>query len=168
MNTTINSQNMDKQAIINNNLYAEIFLAVIYNLILILDQYKLNIITFLQIMIKKKLGDVEPVIIYNNEKIFYPGTSKPNYFGFAINVDKESTLRNQFFPIQSADQAKYIPSSNSDLYVNPINFKNTSENLEENLLFRKPKFSQFNPNSYLNIGNLLFNNSTRVQLKNLK
>ena len=38
---------------------------------------------------------------YNSEEVFYPGTTKPHYCGFATNVDKESTLRNQFFALSS-------------------------------------------------------------------
>lgn len=106
--------------------------------------------------------------IYNSEEIFYPGTRKPNYSGFATNVDRESTLRNQFFALQAADQAKYIPSSTSDLYMNPINFETVPLDLEETMLFRESEFADFNPNPSVIIGNRLFNNATRVQLKNLK
>tara|TARA_X000000368_G_scaffold418603_1_gene418950 strand:- start:3135 stop:3644 length:510 start_codon:yes stop_codon:yes gene_type:complete len=105
---------------------------------------------------------------YNIEKTFNPGTTKPNYSGFANNIDKESTLRNQFFALQAADQAKYIPDSTSDLYMNTINFQTVSDNLDESMLFRESNFLNFNPNPSSIIGNRLFNNSTRVQLKNLK
>jgi hypothetical protein len=105
---------------------------------------------------------------YNNEQIFNPGTAKPHYSGYATNVDKESTLRNQFFALQAADQAKYIPSSNSDLYMNPINFQTVPQDLQESTLFREPDFADFNPNPSVVIGNRIFDNATRVQLKNLK
>ena len=106
--------------------------------------------------------------VYNSEKTFYPGTMKPHYYGFSINVDKESTLRNQFFALQSADQAKYIPSTTSDLYMNPIDFQTESEYIEDRMIFRKSEFADFNPNFSANIGNRVFNNATRVQLKNIK
>lgn len=112
-----------------------------------------------------------PIIMqdcYNSENVFYPGTTKPHYCGFATNIDKESTLRNQFFALQSADQAKYIPPSNSDLYMNSINFQTVPQNLDETMLFRQSEFSDFNPNPSVVIGNRIFGNATRVQLKNIK
>ena len=113
-----------------------------------------------------------PTVLINNTQhfnnnIFYPGTRKLDYCGFAINVDKESTLRNQFFALQKSDQAAWMPSSNSDLYENNINIINTSKNLDETLLFQSESFNDFDPNISSNIGNNIFHNATRVQLKNL-
>ena len=105
---------------------------------------------------------------YNSEETFNPGNRKPHYSGFAINVDSESGLRNQFFALQKGDQSKYIPGTNSDMYKNNINFITTNTNLNNELLFKKQHFSDFNPNLSNNIGHELFNNSTRVQLKNFK
>ena len=104
---------------------------------------------------------------YNTNNTFYPGTDKPHYYGFATNVDNESTLRNQFMALQAADQAKYIPPSTSDLYQNRVNFQTTNENLDGSMLFREDQFSDFNPNPSIKIGSGIFNNATRVQLKNL-
>ena len=36
--------------------------------------------------------------------------------GFANSINTESSLRNQFFAPQSCDQAKYIPSTNVDMF----------------------------------------------------
>jgi hypothetical protein len=104
---------------------------------------------------------------YNTNQTFFPGTDKPHYYGFATNIDNESTLRNQFFAIQAADQSKYIPPSSSDLYQSYINFQTTNENLDEYLLFRQERYDDFNPNPSITIGSGIFNNATRVQLKNL-
>ncbi len=104
---------------------------------------------------------------YNSETVFFPGNRKPHFCGFASSVDNESSLRNQFFALQKADQAQWLPSTNSDLYENPINFTNTNIDLDKSNLFKHEEFADFNPNLSNNIGNKLFHNSTRVQLKNL-
>jgi len=114
---------------------------------------------------------VEPIQNYNNydsSSIFFPGTRKMHFCGFSSNIDQESTLRNQFFALQKADQRAYIPSSTSNLYENNINFITKNENLDSQLLFREEQFQDFNPNRFPTIGNELFYNSTRVQLKNIK
>jgi hypothetical protein len=100
--------------------------------------------------------------IYNVENTFFPGNDKPHFCGFANNVDKESTLRNQFFALQKSDQSKYIPSSNSDLYENNNGYLDNKFNKEY-----VDNFNDFNPNLSNKIGSNLFNNSTRVQLKNI-
>ena len=114
---------------------------------------------------------VEPILNYANydtSSVFFPGTRKMHFCGFASNIDRESTLRNQFFALQKADQKDYIPPSTSDLYENKINFINNNENLDSHLLFREEQFQDFNPNRFSTMGNELFYNSTRVQLKNIK
>ena len=105
--------------------------------------------------------------VYDVSDTFFPGSRNTDFSGFATNVDKESTLRNQFFALQKSDLASWIPSSTSDLYTNPINFKNINRNVDNLLLFKDEQFNDFNPNLSQNIGNNFFNNSTRVQLKNL-
>lgn len=104
---------------------------------------------------------------YDNNQMFFPGTRKPHFCGFAQNVDLESNLRNQFFALQKADQAIYVPNSNSNMYENHINFTTTNKNLDNELLFNNEDFDNFNPNISNKIGNEIFLNSTRVQLKNL-
>ena len=105
--------------------------------------------------------------IYDSNSTFFPGTSKPHFCGFAKIVDLESSLRSQFFALQKADQAKYIPSSDSNLYEHSIDFVNTNQDLTNHLLFQRPSFNDFNPNLSNTIGNEIFLNSTKVQLKNL-
>lgn len=105
--------------------------------------------------------------IYNSETVFYPGTSKPHFNGFATNIDNESTLRNQFFALQKGDKHLYVPNSNSDLYENNLAIKNHNLNLDNLILFKKEQFQDFNPNISNKIGYNIFNNSTRVQLKNI-
>ncbi len=104
---------------------------------------------------------------YDNSQMFFPGNRKPHFCGFARNVDLESDLRNQFFALQKADQAAYIPNSTSNMYENNINFINTNKNLDNELLFNEEDFNNFNPNLSNIIGSEIFLNSTRVQLKNL-
>ena len=102
-------------------------------------------------------------MVYDSETTFFPGTSKPHFSGFSTNVDKESILRNQIYPLMKSDLHLWAPSSSSILY-------NETENVDkklDSLLFKKDTFNQFNPNYNNNIGKDLFNNSTRVQLKNL-
>ena len=103
---------------------------------------------------------------FQTSTTFFPGDRKPNWNGFVTNVDKESQLRNQFFALQKCDQAYYVPGSESDLYVNKnIPSGKDHENgikEDEGLMFRQFKFENFNPNLF-SAGNLLFNNSTRVQ-----
>lgn len=103
---------------------------------------------------------------YFNENIFYPGTRKLDFCGFARNVDHESTLRNQFFALQKSDQANWVPSSNSDLYNSNV-VPQEDNRINNSLLFREERFNEYNPNISNKIGNNYFNNSTRVQLKNL-
>jgi hypothetical protein len=106
--------------------------------------------------------------VYDVNSTFFPGTRKPHFCGFATNVDRESTLRNQFFALQKADQIAYVPNSSSDLYENNINFPTHNANLDAHLLFKEESFNDFNPNISNSIGNEIFYNSTRVQLKDLK
>ena len=54
------------------------------------------------------------------------------------------------------------------MYINNIDFVNTNKNLDNDLLFNKETFNDFNPNIANSIGNDVFYNSTRVQLKDLK
>ena len=103
---------------------------------------------------------------YDVAKIFNPGNTKGHYSGFAAKVNDESILRNQIYALQKFPQAAYIPSSNSDLYNYTIP-NNNSNNLEQLYpdLFKTPVFSNNNKNPR-NLGNNLFNNHTRQQLKN--
>jgi hypothetical protein len=76
---------------------------------------------------------------------------------FANNVNTESLLRNQIYALQKSSQAVYVPSSNSDLYVEPLSAKHP---------IPTPHFPSFNPNTY-HFKTSGFNNSTRTQIKNI-
>lgn len=86
---------------------------------------------------------------------------------YAQNIDTETMLRNQFYALQNASQAAYVPSSNSDLYK--VNVPNGSqmEKTPYDLLFAKPSFDSA-ANRWkqdAKIGVDRFNNSTRTQLR---
>lgn len=103
---------------------------------------------------------------FNNYQTFYPGTSKPPFNGFSNSIDNESELRNQNKKLNKSDLHLWVPSSNSSLYKSSTNENNNYSGNNE-LLFNEERFNDFNPNYNLNIGSDIFNNSTRIQLKNL-
>lgn len=104
--------------------------------------------------------------IYNTQKMFTPATSLP-FNGFQENIDVETKLRNTIAPLQSCPQSKFIPSSQSDLYnAHYLVQQNHHDVMTNKLLFEKETFSPFNPNT-CNIGHKLFNNFTRVQVRDL-
>ena len=89
--------------------------------------------------------------IYDTRTMFTPSSSLP-FTGYQHNIDTETTLRNTIFPLQSASQSCYIPSTTSDLYDGSqlISEANTV-NMTNKLLFSKQRFDPFNPNTH-NIG----------------
>ena len=70
--------------------------------------------------------------------------------------------RNQFFALQKCEQSDFVPKSTSDLYQTKVDF--VPQKQSHPLLFEKPDLEPFNPNVQ-NLGNDLFNNHTRYQLK---
>ena len=102
---------------------------------------------------------------YNVGLIFNPGDRMAPFSGFVENVDVESVLRNQIFALQKNDQAVYVPSSKSDLYMKDQFKPNTNQ--KHNLLTPLNNFNKINPNN-LNLGGNLFYNHTRQDLKNVK
>ena len=102
--------------------------------------------------------------VYNTKQVFNPGTAEAPWSGFAVNVNTESKLRNQFFALQKCEQSEYIPSSDSSLFV-PYKPMSTNEKQLYPDLFDKPDFEPFNPNT-LNIGGKILNNNTRMQMLN--
>ena len=114
---------------------------------------------------KKPTVDLNSYPTYSVNNTFNPGNNMAPWSGFSNNVNLESELRNQFFALQKCDQAKYIPSSKSDLYNVTVDY--TKVNQTHPLLFESPDFKPFNPNS-LNLAGNLFNNHTRYQLKDSK
>lgn len=121
-----------------------------YGYMTILDQYKKTSVP---------LNTYTP---YSTNNTFNPGTAQAPWNGFSNNVNTESTLRNQFFALQNCEQSEYIPSSTSDLYQTKVDY--VPQKQSHPLLFDKPDLEPFNPNT-CNLGNNLFNNHTRYQLK---
>jgi len=103
---------------------------------------------------------------FNTRQTFNPGNTQSPWSGFASNVNTESILRNQVFALQKCSQAVYVPNSNSDLYH--VAFKTKQEQYPDTLLFQEQKFQSFDPNpAPKDVGYEIFNNSTRVQVRNL-
>jgi len=103
---------------------------------------------------------------YDCSKIYHP-TNKGPWSGYASNINHESDLRNQFYPLSDCSTNAYIPSSKSSLYQ--VKWKNNN-NVEQPFpnLFKTEKFCPMNPNPEPNtIGYALFNNATRQQVKDL-
>ena len=69
------------------------------------------------------------------------------------------------FALQKNDQAVYVPSSKSDLYVKDQ--FNETKNQQHNLITPVNNFNKTNPNT-LKLGGNLFYNHTRQDLKNVK
>lgn len=90
--------------------------------------------------------------------------------GFINNVNQESVLRNQVYPLSKRDDTNmYVPSSDSDLYKVYVT-SSQSEQQPYPGLFTEQTFSQeIHPNvrNQSNIGGDRFNNNTRVQLRNI-
>ena len=104
---------------------------------------------------------------YNIESTFNPGNSSAPWSGYASNINKESELKNQIYALQACPQATYIPSSKSSLYqVKWTNSTNQQQPFPE--LFHDQTFNPVNANPPSDkIGYALFNNATRMQLKEL-
>jgi len=111
---------------------------------------------------------LEQMPVYNINKVFNPGNATAPWSGYASNVNVESELRNQIYALQKCSQSVYVPNSNSDLYK--FSFKADKQGGQQYqpfpTLFSNEKFNTFNPNPE-NIGDGLFNNCTRQQIRNL-
>jgi hypothetical protein len=101
---------------------------------------------------------------YSTNQIFNPGNAKSPWSGFSNNVNVESSLRNQYFALQKCNQSEFVPSTDSDLYKTTVDFKPIQQT--HPLLFDKQDFAPFNPNTF-SLGNNLFNNHTRYDIKNM-
>jgi hypothetical protein len=168
MSNSVRLQNFEKNESINNNIFSRNIPSQMLETSFGPRSVNTKYSKF-PILDHKKETDVpiKAYETYNTETTFYPGDRKPHFCGFSTNIDKESSLRNQFFALQSADQAKYIPSTTSDLYQNNVDFININRNLDGSAMFRQESFNDYNPNISNMIGSSIFNNSTRVQLKNI-
>ena len=108
---------------------------------------------------------MENRVSYNQHMTFNPGSSAP-WKGYSEHINDESVLRNQVYALQKCDQSQYVPSSNSDLYN--YSLKVTQVHQTHPLLFNQEQFSECNPNrNTQNVGNGLFMNHTRNQLRGL-
>lgn len=103
---------------------------------------------------------------YSPETNFASISGKGTVDGFLRNVNTESTLRNQYFALQNANQAVYVPSSSSDLYG--FSAVGRQETQTHPSLFYQPSFDS-TPNANINsaIGSDRFFNHTRTQLRGL-
>jgi len=97
---------------------------------------------------------------YKQENVFNPGDSAP-WCGY--DVSKESDLRNQLYARQNNPQSVYIPSSSSDLYINNINVKPEHQPFPN--LFKEYVSSSKDVEPPMT--SLIFNNSSRTEVKNM-
>ena len=87
-----------------------------------------------------------------------------------FNINDESYLQNRFFALQKCPQAYYIPDSTSELYNYEVEQNIKPDNVLNRFpdLFREQNFGYFNPNPHsATVGNTIFNNHTRNQMKNI-
>ena len=108
---------------------------------------------------------IKQELSYNIEDTFNPGTTQGPWSGFAKNINKESLLRNQVFPLKTNSTTTYIPSSTSDMYQVNVNSSHKVIQPFPNL-FNEPILNSFNPNEN-NIADNIFDNCTRQQIKNI-
>lgn len=101
------------------------------------------------------------------ESQFAPTQSRGPVDGFFSQVDSESSLRNQFFALQRAPQAEYIPRSDSDLYRVKMAAPSVIETQPHPALFDKYRMDVLAPvrNDDPKVGYKTFFNDTRVQLR---
>ena len=85
---------------------------------------------------------------------------------YVSNVNNESALRNQVFPISNSLTNHYVPSSSSELYNKP---KLGEENIKQEFpyLFEENKFDSTDMGFLGNMSKDNFYNHTRQQMKNI-
>ena len=104
--------------------------------------------------------------IYNTQTMFMPSNTIP-FSGYQAKIDTETKLRDTIFPLQACPQAKFIPSTSSDLYNNQYLTQGGRKEIMTNpLLFAESTFAPFDPN-LCHTGYKLFNNFTRQQIRAL-
>jgi hypothetical protein len=91
---------------------------------------------------------------------------KTKWSEFASNVNSESVLRNQLYPISNSTSSQYIPSSSSDLY-NKQSIEKQNEIQHFPHLFEEIKFNNTEIGDLGKLGRDNFYNHTRQQLKNM-
>jgi len=122
------------------------------------------------------------ILTYNSDpkKYFLPCTKGGTWSQYNQNINTESILRNQVYALQNAPQATYVPNSTSDLYNSTVPKTNTStaqglypnlptSNTEYNIWGLQPTLNRESGYPFLpppvNLGNKLFNNDTRQEIK---
>lgn len=101
---------------------------------------------------------------YNTTRDFAAVTRTAPFRGFTTKIDTESSLRNQFYAIQTSDQSVYIPSSTSDLYRVNTAVGRIEEQTHPGLFERYELKTGERPN-VSNIGMDRWFNHTRTQLR---
>jgi len=110
---------------------------------------------------------MEQLPTFSPHVTFNPGNTQSPWSGFASSINTESELRNQIYALQNCPQSVYVPNSTSDLYVET---RPNNTNLQQPFpnLFKEESFVPFNPNPFSQtVGDEMFNNNTRVQIRNL-
>jgi hypothetical protein len=105
---------------------------------------------------------------YLDNSGFSPATQNGPPKPYLQNLDTETILRNQTVALQhGATEGVFVPSSNSDLYRVSMPSPSVSQPQPFPNLFARSSFeSVSNPIANQPIGNAIFHNFTRVQLRN--
>lgn len=106
---------------------------------------------------------------YLDNSGFSPATQNGPPKPYLQNIDTETILRNQTVALQhGAIQGVFVPSSNSDLYRVSMPSPSVSQPQAFPNLFVPPSFTEVHskPISNQPIGQSIFHNFTRVQLRN--
>jgi hypothetical protein len=100
---------------------------------------------------------------YNPSKEFNPGNTTSPWSGYATNVDTESVLLSggRIYPANRCSTTTYVPTSNSDLYVNHF-AKPTSDHplAEFPYLFKQEQWNPVDPGRGIQT-TMAFGNGTR-------
>ena len=118
-----------------------------------------------------KVSIRKPHVEYSVASTFAPVQSRGPVDGYFSHVQDESILRNQIYAIQKADEAVYIPHSNSDLYnvtmATPSSEQEQQQQQPHPDLFSRYQMNLLAPvrNADPRIGADKFLNNTRLQLR---
>lgn len=114
---------------------------------------------------------------YNPYQEFNPGNTTSPWSGYATNVDTESVLRDQIsqsersaglvpgqlYAANRCTATTYVPTSNSDLYINNFAKPTSEQPLEEfPFLFKQEQWNPVDPGMGIK-PTMLFGNGTRFQ-----
>jgi len=112
---------------------------------------------------------IDPYLDYYPEVMFNPGNARGPVSGYLNRVDLETDLRNQTRPLVPVDVVgnQYIPSLSSDLYSVTVSSSKPVIQTHPGLF---DKFDYQSSTTNLEgtmVGNDLFNNNTRIQIRGL-